>query len=209
MDYRRPLLTLTPTLDGDVLATLARADIELSGRELARHIGHGSPEGVRRAADRLVSQGTLLRRTAGSARLYQLNRDHLAASWIEGLASLREQLIERLRTTISSWDQPPKLALLFGSVARGDGAADSDLDLLIVREAGCDPDSDRWRTQLLELEQAATAWTGNDTRVLEYGEEELFQASGEPVLKNALRDGIELYGSRRTLRRLMRGGTRS
>src|ERR1700689_3700105 len=98
MDYHRPLLTLTPTLDGDVLAALASADIELTGRELARHIGHGSPEGVRRAADRLAHQGALMRRTAGSAHLYQLNRNHLAAPWIEGLASLREQLIERLRT---------------------------------------------------------------------------------------------------------------
>ncbi|HEY7952071.1 MAG TPA: nucleotidyltransferase domain-containing protein [Solirubrobacteraceae bacterium] len=203
------MLTLTPTLDGDVLATLARADIELSGRELARHIGHGSPEGVRRAADRLVRQGALLQRKAGSARLYRLNRDHLAAPWIEGLASMRQQLIERLRATIANWEQPAKIALLFGSVARGDATADSDLDLMVIRRSGCDPDSDPWRTQLLELEQAATAWTGNDARILEYGEEELPRLGSEPLLKDVLRDGIELYGSLRILRRLMQTGGRS
>lgn len=200
MDYRRRLLAITPTLDGDVLAVLARADIELSGRELARHVGHGSPEGVRGAADRLVDQGTLLRRTAGSAHLYQLNRDHLVAPWIEGLSSLREQLIERLRAQIAGWDQPARVALLFGSVARGEASADSDLDLLIIREEDCDPDSECWRNQLFDLQRSATAWTGNDTRILEYGEQELTE---QPLLESILRDGIELFGSRRTLRRLL------
>ncbi len=203
------MLTLTPTLDGDVLTTLARADVELSGRELARHVGHGSPEGIRRAADRLVLQGALLQRTAGSARLYRLNRDHLAAPWIEGLASMRQQLIERLRTTIANWEQPAKIALLFGSVARGDATADSDLDLMVIRRSGCDPDSEPWRTQLLELQQTATAWTGNDARILEYGEEELPHLGSEPLLEDVLRDGIELYGSLRILRRLMQIGRRS
>lgn len=202
------MLVLTPTLDGDVLAVLARAEIELSGRELARHIGHGSPEGVRRAADRLVQQGALLQRKAGSARLYRLNRDHLAAPWIEGLASMREQLIERLRATIARWEQPARIALLFGSVARGDARAESDLDLMVICRSGCDPDSDPWRTQLLELEQAATAWTGNDARILEYGEEELPHLSGEPLFDDVLRDGVELYGSLRILRRLMHTGQR-
>jgi predicted nucleotidyltransferase len=209
MDHHRPLLALTPTLDGDVLATLARADVELSGRELTRHIGHGSPEGIRRAADRLVLQGVLLRRTAGSAHLYQLNRDHLVSPWLEGLADLRGQLIERLRATVATWEPPAKVALLFGSVARGDATVDSDLDLLIVRARGCDPDSDPWQAQLMKLEQAATAWTGNDTRILEYGEEELSGLDDEAVLEDALREGIELFGSRRTLRRLMREGSGS
>jgi predicted nucleotidyltransferase len=209
MDYRRPLHVVTPTLDGDVLAALARADIELTGRELARQVGHGSPEGVRRAADRLVGQGTLLRRAAGAANLYRLNRDHLAAPWIEGLAGIREQLIERLRARLAGWEQPAKVALLFGSVARGEASADSDLDLLVVRGRGCGPDSDVWRSQLLDLSQSATAWTGNDARVLEYGEVELADAAGEPLLEEALRDGIELCGSRRTLRRLMRPEVRA
>jgi predicted nucleotidyltransferase len=38
---------------------------------------------------------------------------------------LRELLIDRLRERIAGWDQRPRFALLFGSVARGDarGAA--------------------------------------------------------------------------------------
>lgn len=121
---------------------------------------------------------------------------------------MRGQLIKRLRATLAGWDPPAKVALLFGSVARGDATAGSDLDLLVVREGGRDPDSDPWQTQLMKLEQSATAWTGNDTRILEYSEEELLDLDDESVLENALREGIELFGSRRALRRLMRAGSK-
>jgi hypothetical protein len=207
MDFRRAMLVVTPTLDGDVLAALARGELELSGRELARHVGHGSPEGIRRAADRLVGQGLVYRRTAGSANLYQLNREHLAAPFIEGLAGLRELLIERLRDLIGGWEEPPKVAVMFGSVARGEADAESDLDLLILRARGCDPDGELWQSQLIDLERSATAWTGNDTRVLEYGEEELDADLAEPLLQQVLADGVELFGSRRTLRRLIASGS--
>ena len=201
MDYRRPLLIVTPTLDGDVLAALARGEVELSGRELARHVGHGSTEGIRRAADRLVGQGTVLRRAAGGAHLYRLNRDHLAAPYIERLANLRGELIDRLRSALAGWSEPPRLAMLFGSVARGEASAGSDLDLLIVRPRAIDADDEVWRTQLVELERSVTAWTGNDTRVVEYGEDELTGLSEEPLFANVLEDGIELVGTRRALKR--------
>jgi len=166
MDFRRPLQVVTPTLDGDVLSALARAETEMTGLELQRVIGHGSDQGIRNAADRLARQGVVLRRAAGNANLYQLNRDHVAASWIEGLASLPAQLLGRLREAISRWKQPPTLVVLFGSVARGEATAESDLDLLVVRPADVGPEDPTWQEQISQLQAHASAWTGNDTRVL-------------------------------------------
>ena len=208
MDFARPLLVVAPTLDGDVLATLARADAEFTGRELARHVGRGSAEGIRRAADRLVGQGVVSRRAAGSAHLYRLNRDHLAAPCIERLATLRERLLERLRELVEAWQEPALIVLLFGSVARGSASARSDLDLLVIARSDCDPDSTVWRTQLEDLSESATRWTGNDARVLEYGEAELAGLPLPPVLEEASRDGIEIFGSGRTLRMLSGQGAR-
>jgi hypothetical protein len=202
MEFARPLALVTPTLDGDVLAALAVADEEFSGRELARRVGRGSPEGIRRAADRLVGQGVLSLRVVGSAHLYRLNRDHLAAPWIEGLATLREQLLKQLRTLVGAWAEPPLIVMLFGSVADGSAANGSDMDLLVVRRAGCDPDSTVWREQLESLSASATRWTGNDTRVLEYGETELQGMATEPVIADVAQRGIEIFGSRRALRLL-------
>jgi predicted nucleotidyltransferase len=204
MQFQRPLTVVTPTLDGDVLSALARADREFSGRELARHVAHGSTEGIRRAADRLVAEGVVSRREAGAAHMYRLNREHLAAPWIEGLASLREQALKRLRDHLGEWQLPPRVALLFGSVARGEAGVRSDLDILVVRRGDCDGGDETWRDQLLDLQQSGSAWTGNETRVLEYGEDELSGELEDPVLADALRDGIELYGSRRTMRQLIR-----
>lgn len=207
MHFGRPLQTLTPTLDGDVLSVLARADAEMTGREIQRLAGHGSHQGIRNAADRLTEQGVVLRRTAGSANLYKLNRDHVAAPWIEKLASLPEQVLERLQSTIGAWTQTPTLAVLFGSVATGLSTSSSDLDLLIIRPAGCDPDEPTWRAQIASIEEQATAWTGNDTRIIEYDERDLPEYVAEPLLKDVLRDGIELHGSLHTLRRLTRAGS--
>jgi hypothetical protein len=208
MDFRRPLTIVTPTLDGDVLAVLAAADVEFSGRELARRVGHGSTEGIRRAADRLAVEGIVLRRVVGGAHLYSLNRNHIAARWVEGLATLREQVIDRLRELISAWEEPASLAFLFGSAARREATPASDLDLLVVRRQDCDPDADAWRSQLLDLQRAATALTGNDARVLEVGEEDLMAGRGERVLEDVVGEGVELLGSRHALRGLIDLGTR-
>jgi hypothetical protein len=201
MDFRRPLQVVTPTLDGDVLSVLACAEAEMTGRELQRVIGHGSHQGIRNAADRLVVQGIVSRRSAGNANLYRLNRDHVAASWIEGLAGLPAQVLDRLRDAISGWEQPPVLVVLFGSVARGEATPQSDLDLLVMRPADCEPDEPVWQQQLSTLQAHASAWTGNDARILEFGEQELTDGEPQQVLTDAAGDGIELYGTLRLLRR--------
>jgi hypothetical protein len=203
MDFRRPLTVVTPTLDGDVLAALAVADAEFSGRELARRTGHGSNEGIRRAADRLVGEGIVLRRAAGGAHLYRLNRDHIASRWIEGLATLPGQVIDRIRAIVAEWDEAPRLAFLFGSVARGEASPLSDLDILVVRRSACDADSHTWRSQLVAMQQTATAMTGNDARVLEIDEQEMGAGRIDSVLKDVLHEGVPLVGSKRELLRLL------
>jgi hypothetical protein len=207
MDFRRPLQVVTPTLDGDVLSALAGAETEMTGRELHRVIGHGSHQGIRNAADRLAGQGVLSRRSAGNANLYRLNRDHVAAAWIEGLAHLPAQVLDQLRGAIDGWAQLPVLVVLFGSVARGEATPHSDLDLLVVRPAECEPDEPVWQEQLSKLQARASAWTGNDARVLELGEQELTYGGPQQALADAGRDGIALYGTLRLLRRSSKART--
>ena len=195
MDFAHPFRSISPTLDGDVLAVLAGAEEEFSGRRIHRLLGHGSEPGVRKAAERLVRQGVVLRSQAGRAKLYRLNRQHLAAAGIESLAAVRNELIARLRESIGGWGVAPLCVTLFGSAARGEAGTESDLDLLVIRHGAVDEDATEWREQLASLERAATAWTGNDTRIVEFGEEEV-DMSGS-LLEEAIRDGIDLFGSLR------------
>ncbi len=168
----------------------------MTGRAIERASG-GSHGGVQRALEHLVAEGIVTRERAGRAYLYRLNRDHLAARWIEGLASLRLELIERLRETVAGWELAAAAVVLFGSVARGEAGRVSDIDLLVVRPTAISANDPLWREQVSALESAAAAWTGNDARMLEYGVDEL--ADGEPVLDGAAVEGIEVYGSLRRL----------
>jgi predicted nucleotidyltransferase len=205
MESGHPLRTVTPSLDGDVLAVLAGAEAEFTGRQLQRLVGTQSHRGVQLVLNRLVRQGVVTRRAAGRANLYALNRQHLAAPAIEALAHLRQTLVERLRELVAGWQVEPATAVIFGSVARGEDTPDSDLDLLLIRPAGVDADDGRWAEQLASLAEHASAWTGNDARIVDYGEDELAELSSESVLINAAREGIEFGGSLRRLQRTMRG----
>jgi predicted nucleotidyltransferase len=205
MDFSRPLSVVAPTLDGDVLAVLAGAEEEFTGRRIHRVLGRGSEHGIRKAADRLVEQGIVSRRQAGQAKLYSLNRSHLAAPYVEGLGSLLARLVERLTEAVEAWGTPPALVFLFGSVARGDAGPDSDLDLFVVRK----PMSVRaresaWQEQLVELESEATAWTGNEARTVEYERRDLTEPAVRELAEEVLEDGIAIYGTRGRLRDMVK-----
>lgn len=208
MDFRHPLRVVTPTLDGDVLELLAQADEGFSGRQLHRLLGRASEPGVRKAAERLVGQGIVLRQEVGRAKVYRLNREHIAAAHVEGLAGLRTILTSCLRAAFDDWEEPPFAAILFGSVARGEASPRSDLDLLLVRRETVDQDALAWQGQLSKLEREATEWTGNDARILEYGVEELADQGVAEVVEEAISEGIELFGSRRKLRNRVSGRAR-
>jgi predicted nucleotidyltransferase len=200
MDFQHPLRVATPTLDGEVLAALAGAEEIFTGRRLHQVVGHGSEPGIRRAAERLVDQGVVSRRQVGRAKVYWLNREHLAAPYLEGLAFMRQELIGRLRGSVASWKSVPRFAFLFGSAARGEASTQSDLDLLVIRGRNMDEDDPDWRDQIAQLERDATAWTGNEARILEYGEGELSDALVRKVIEEVVAEGVELYGSRHELR---------
>jgi predicted transcriptional regulator len=201
VELQRPLAVITPTVDGDVLAVLARAEAAFTGREVHRLVGRYSEAGVRNVLTRLVEQGVVLVERAGPSYLYRLNRDHLAAPHIVALAGLRAELLERLRQRVGEWEPAPVFAALFGSAARGDMRAGSDIDVLLIRPDTVDPDDSSWTDQVESLVRDVSRWTGNDTRPLEYGDTEALRAlkAGTPVLSAIRNEGIGLAGPDRYL----------
>lgn len=117
---------------------------------------------------------------------------------------MRSQLLQRLGDTVEDWSIKPVVAVVFGSVARGEASEDSDLDLLVVRPANCSAEFPTWEIQLAELAESATKWTGNDTRILEFGAHELeARARSEGVLRAAAHEGVPFFGSEWRLNRLL------
>lgn len=193
MDLARPHSGLAPGLEGDILVALAAVDDEMTGRHVARMIG-ASPSGALRALSRLVADGLVRERAAGRARLFSLNRDHLAAQAVECLAGLRQRLLDQLRDQIDRWEVAPVHASLFGSAARRDGSAASDIDVFLVRSDGANRAG--WDSQVDALRDSIERWTGNRAQIVELGEEDLAEniASGTPVLADIKRDAVDLAG---------------
>ncbi len=202
MNLSHPLELISHPLDGRILEVLAGAHAAFTGRQVHALLKAGSHRGVQLGLDRLRRQGIITAEPAGRAILYRLNADHLAAVHVDALAHLRHELVRRLRSEFEGWNPRPRAAYLFGSTARRDSTADSDVDLFLVqpRDIG-DPDSPDWRNQVDALSRRVSAWTGNDTRVAEFGEDEVRSAaSTDPLLASIRDDGINLAGDESVLR---------
>jgi predicted nucleotidyltransferase len=128
---------------------------------------------VRLVLHRLVDHGLVSAHEAGAATLYALNREHVAASVIEGLLRLRADLIERIRREVHEWATRPVHVSIFGSAARGDGSIASDVDLLIVRPEQVADDDAQWREQLHRLAEHIQLWSGNHASLHELAPHDL------------------------------------
>lgn len=173
MDLTSPIRSVIPSVHGDVLAVLARTERSLTGRRVAELTnGRVSQKGANLALRALSEAGLVDVEDHPPAKLYSLNRRHLAAAAIIELTSLRERLLDGIRSQLASWSIPVWGAWIFGSAARADGDASSDIDVLIVRPDGVDEGNDLWLDQVERFATEVTAWTGNRCEVSEYARKE-------------------------------------
>lgn len=195
MHVSHPIRSIIPTLDAPVLEVLASTRRRLSGREVHRLAGAGSVRGVQLVLARLVRQGLADAEEHGGAILYAANRAHLAWPAIEALAGIRGELFGRIRDFVGGWPIQPLHVSLFGSAARSDGDASSDIDLLVVRPDTV-PDDEAWEGQIDALRDDVRDWTGNRCQVLVIDRRRLAEhvAAGDPLVDEWLGDEILLVG---------------
>lgn len=201
LELQRPFRVVTSSVDGDVLAVLARAEHEYTVSDLARIIVSRSDEGIRRSLERLVEQGIVHRHSLARLGIYSLNREHIAADAVIQLATLESAFRERLRARIDTWAVPPLYAAIFGSASREQMRPGSDIDFVLIRR-GDEPEG--WDEQVDRLADDITLWTGNDARPLEYTLIEL-KNPGHPqrVLRDILHEGVTIAGDRSTISSLV------
>lgn len=211
MDLNRPLSVICSTLDADVLSVLAGAEASFSGRQVHQIMGRHSEKSARNSLQRMCAQGVVIKEQAGSYDLYSLNREHLAAPYILGLANLKSELLSNMKQTLEAWKIKPIFAAIFGSAARGEMHIDSDIDIFIVRPERVTPDTVTWEVQIASLEFLVTRWTGNDTRIYELSQSEVVTglSKKERVLTDIRDQAIVLLGETSLLRisKLAKKGT--
>ncbi|GAA4663311.1 nucleotidyltransferase domain-containing protein [Gordonia humi] len=209
MQLNKPFATVTPTLDGDVLAVLASADVTFTISQVQRILTTASGEGIRKVLNRLTAQGVVLHDEVGRTHIYRLNAEHLAAGPIMALSRLNSTFLSRLEQHLDGWGPTLRYAAVFGSAATGKMRLDSDIDLFLVH--GADSDDDAWEQRLTELARLVAAWTGNDGRIVEYteGQFRAAAAAGEPLLDDVSKQGLTVAGTRAWFNAQRRSARRS
>ena len=102
-------------------------------RELARRTrSHAGT--LARDLDKLVATGLLVRRGQGNQMLYQAERGHPLFDELASMFRKTHGVSAMLRDALAPLADRIRVALLFGSMARGTQSAASDVDVLVVGE---------------------------------------------------------------------------
>ena len=186
MDFGEPFGGLMPGARGAALAVLLRTGAPLTGRRVHALIADrhslGAVQQALRDLDRL---GLITTEAIGRAGVHRINEGHAAITPLRALTSPIEMLTRVVEETV----RDVEAVIVFGSVARGDAHADSDVDLVVIAPAAWDGRA--------ELQQQVHERLGNDCDVLHLTGDHFKRApvDREPVVSEILRDGIALVGT--------------
>ena len=196
MNLTEPASVALSPATAAIYRVLAQADSPFTIRQLARVAGV-SPNMAQSVVAKGAETGVVLTQPAGRSILCQFNNEHLAASAIRDLVTLRARMLAWLVEEFGRWEEPPLHASLFGSAARGDGGTQSDLDILIVHgQPRSDADVEKWHQQLFATGTRTQRATGNPVNWLDVSLIELqdMRARQEPILAELRRDSVRLVG---------------
>jgi DNA-binding transcriptional ArsR family regulator len=172
VDFVHPVQAVIPGAQGRILAVLANVSTDLTLRTIARLSGL-SPAQVSRVLPRLVGLGMVDRRDVPPAALFRLEPSHVAARAVLAIARTRDSVVADLQRTAAALEPAPVSMVLFGSFARGDATAQSDIDVLVVRPALSGPDESAFDVNLERWREEAARLTGNRVETTEVGEDEV------------------------------------
>lgn len=196
VDISNPGADLLGDTESRVLLALARRIDPISGRQVAKLIGHENHMSARRALDRLERIGLVTATELSNSRLYELNREHLYWEAVLNLLQAPARLDELIEKEVVEHFPARTVSALFGSVARGDAVPDSDIDILIVIDGPLehlDGIDDLRRELVAKIEKA----TGNVVQVLIKARDEIdaMVADGDPLALNWQKDARYLTPS--------------
>lgn len=188
MRFTEPFGGLIPGPQGTVLAALLRTGSPLTGRQVHALVAdQTSLWSVQQALASLTHLGVIDSRPVGRAVVHTINEDHYTIqplrSLLEPIAALRGAVRDEVGDDVTA-------VILFGSLARGEANADSDIDLAVIAPQG-------WANRS-KLEGTVKRRLGNDCDVLVFTAQEfdtLATSGTEPVVAAILTDGVPLLGA--------------
>lgn len=123
---------LFPVIRRRLLAALVAApERQWTLSDLAHHL-QVRPSSLQREVASLTEVGIVLRATVARRVIYQINSALPFLGELQGLFAKTSDVSDQIRAALEPLLQSADFGFIFGSVARGQQTADSDVDLLIV-----------------------------------------------------------------------------
>jgi len=187
--------SVIPGAQGRILAVLAESTAYLNLRTIALLAGT-SPAQTSRILPELARSGLVERREAPPSALFRLVDDNVGSRIVRALSRSRETVLAELGSQAETLEPGPVSVIVFGSFARGEAEADSDLDVLFVQPKSTNDDDYRWAAAVEGWRQFARRLTGNRVEVVETSESSVgrFLRSHKTLWADIVRDGVVVYG---------------
>ena len=195
MDFVRPIEAIVPGAQGRVLAVLAETTAELNLRTIAQLAGVSQAQTSRLLPD-LVALGVIERREVPPSSLFRFVPEHVASRVVLALAHSTDTVLDEMGRLAGALPRPPVSVIVFGSFARREADADSDIDVVVVRPADIDEEDDAWSTSLESWRREVRRIAGNPVEVLEVSADEAARklAGRTDVWADIRRDGRVVHG---------------
>jgi predicted nucleotidyltransferase len=195
MDFVHPVEAVIPGAQGRVLSVLVETTAELNLRTIARLAGVSVAQ-ASRVLPELVELGIVERREVPPSSLFRLERAHVAARALVDLARSRDAALDSMGAAAKSMPVVPVSVIVFGSFARGEAGAQSDIDAVVVRPVDVHDDDEAWATSLEDWRSKVRAMTGNSVEVLDVDRLEARSrlASKSRLWRDIVRDGVVVHG---------------
>lgn len=123
---------------GGVLALLyGWADKAFYVRQIARHL-HASVGAVRRELEKLAAVDLIVRTSLGNQVFYQVNQRHPVFFEMRALVNKTVGIFNTLHSALEPLGNRASVAFVYGSIARQEERAGSDIDLMIIGDIELD-----------------------------------------------------------------------
>lgn len=195
MDFRYPIQSVIPGAQGKVLAALIGTTGELNLRTVARLADVSIAQASRVLPD-LVELGMIKRREIPPSSLFRIVPEHVATRVLLDLASARRNVMTAMGRLADTFNPAPMSVIIFGSFARGDDDAKSDIDVVVVRPTDIVAEDGAWLDAVEQWKAEVEQLAGSTVEIIDIDAGDIaIKLKGKTQLwRDVRRDGQVLFG---------------
>ena len=168
-------------------------DKTFTGRELAGLTKEVSGMAVSKSVKDLISMNLVGLEHHGNSNLLKLNKNSYLFEPLKNLFLAEEATIIKLKEKIRRYlnVQHIKTAAIFGSIVKGVGGINSDIDLFIIT------DNKKWTSETMEkLQKEINLEFGSVLMPYILTKEEFKSKKNKPIIKNIIENNILIMGDK-------------